>query len=80
MMHESTEIKKWLQVHGDMLKIVYSYAVAHKVDITSKTDVLKVLQAIDPENANEKEAAMYSKMLQLFRDRFRKTAREALQS
>lgn len=57
--------------NGYKLKIVYSYAVINKLNIKSKHDVLKILKKIDPENANIKQAGIYSKMLQLFRYRFR---------
>ena len=76
-----TELSKdWLKKNGNKLKIVYSYAVVHKLNIKSKEDVLKILQVTDPENANKEQTEIYSKMLQLFRDRFRKTVGEVLKS
>ena len=71
--------KEWLTKNGHKLKIVYSYAVVNKLNIKSKDDVLRVLQATDPENANEEQAEVYSKMLQLFGNRFRKTIEKSLE-
>lgn len=71
--------KDWLKKNGQKLKIAYSYAVVHKLDIKSKGDVLNILKNIDPGNANEQQAEIYSKMLQLFRDRFRKTIEKSLE-
>ncbi len=68
----------WLKKNSYKLKIVYSYAVVNKLNIKSEEDVLKALQATDPENANEEQAKIYSKMLQLFGSRFRKTIEEGL--
>ncbi len=31
----------------------YSYALSNKLDIRNKTDVEKILQALDPERAND---------------------------
>ena len=72
-------LKDWLKKNGHKLKIAYSFAVANKLNIESKQDVLKILQQVDPESANEKQAEMYSKMLQLFKERFRETLKKALE-
>ena len=72
--------KEWLEKNGHKLKIVYSYAVVNKLNIKSEEDVLIALQATDPENANEEQAKIYSKMLQLFGSRFRKTIEESLEN
>ncbi len=71
--------KEWLKKNGQKLKIAYSFAVANKLNIESKDDVLIILQKVNPENANEIQAGTYSKMLQLFRNRFRKTLKEKLE-
>ncbi len=71
--------KDWLKKNGYKLKIAYSYAVVNKLDIKSKKDVLIILQATDPENAAEEQAVIYSKMLQLFGDKFRKTIEKRLE-
>ncbi len=68
----------WLKKHGRKLKILYSYAVTHKLDVASTSDVLQILKAADPENANTKSAIIFSKMLQLFASRFRATVREKI--
>lgn len=78
-MAESKIPQDWLKKNGYKLKIVYSYAVVNKLNIKSKEDVLLALQATDPENANEEQVEIYSKMLQLFGDRFRKRISERLE-
>lgn len=75
-MDESNQLKDWLKTNGQKLKIAYSYAVVNKLNIKSNEDVLKILQVIDPENANLEQAEMYSKMLQLFREKFRATIKK----
>lgn len=77
-MDKSNQLKDWLKTNGQKLKIAYSYAVVNKLDIKSKRDVLKILQATNPENANIEQAEIYSKMLQLFGGRFRKTIEKNL--
>lgn len=79
-MAESKIPEDWLKKNGYKLKIVYSFAVVNKLNIKSKEDVLTALQATDPENANEEQAEIYSKMLQLFGNRFRKTIGKKLES
>lgn len=76
---KSNQFSDWLKKNGYKLKIVYSYAVVNKLNIKSKKDVLKALEATDPENANEDQAEVYSKMLQLFGNRFRKTIEKSLE-
>ena len=78
-MFSSEYIKSWLKENGQTLKIVYSFAVENQLNIESKEDVLKILQEVDPENANEEQVEIYSKMLQLFRNQFRETLRGALE-
>ena len=68
-----------VEKNGQKLKIVYSFAVENKLNIESKEDVLKILQKVDPENANEKQVEVYSRMLQLFRERFRETLKKTLE-
>lgn len=71
--------KEWLKKNGQKLKKAYSFAVENKLNIKSKDDVLIILQKVDPGNANEEQAEIYSKMLQLFKDRFRKTLEKNLE-
>lgn len=73
------ELKGWLKKNGHKLKIAYSYAVDNKLNIESREDVWKILEEVDPENANEEQVNIYSKMLQLFRERFRETLKKALE-
>lgn len=78
-MNDNELTSEWLKKNGHKLKIVYSYAIVNKLDIKSEDDVLKILLATDPENANTEQAKIYSKMLQLFADRFRSTIKESLE-
>lgn len=78
-MIRNTELKNWLNKNSYKLKIVYSYAVVNRLNIKSKEDVLKALQATDPKNANEDQVEIYSKMLQLFASRLRKTIEKGLE-
>lgn len=70
-MAESNVFKNWLKKNGHKLEIMYSYAVVNKLKIESREDVLKILREVDPEDANEEQIGMYSKMLLLFRRRLR---------
>jgi len=58
--------KDWLKKNGEKVKFGYSIATGHKCDLKSTKDVLEVLNVVDPENANEKNAEVFSKILQLF--------------
>ena len=78
-MDERKSLKDWIKNNGHKLKTVYSYAVVHKLDIASTDDILIVLHMIYPENANREQAELYSRMMQLFRYRFRKTVEENLE-
>ena len=78
-MNKSNFLKLWLETIADKVKIIYSYAVTHKLDIASIDDILKILQAVDPENANKDQAELYTKIMQLFKDRFKQTVEEVLE-
>lgn len=71
-MSEDKLSKDWLKKNGYKLKNLYSYAVVNKLNIKSEKDVLEALKVVDPENANEESAKLFSKMLQLFALKFRK--------
>lgn len=77
-MSESNLLKDWLKKNGYKLKIAYSYSIVNRLNIESKEDVLKILEVTDSEYANGEQAEIYSKMLQLFRAKFRKTAEGSL--
>jgi len=77
-MIESKIPEDWMRKNGYKLKILYSYAVVHKLNIKSETDVLAILKVTDPNNANEDSAKLFSKMLQLFAWRFRETIEKKL--
>ncbi len=65
-MQEYKLSKEWIKKNGDKIKEAYSAASARGYDVSSNADVLKLLQIIDPLNANESNAAAFSKILQLF--------------
>lgn len=48
------------------IKQGYGVAIAQNYDISSLDDVLRLLQIVDPENASEKNAEIFSKILLLF--------------
>lgn len=77
-MAENILNKAWLRKNGYKLKNIYSFAVVNKLNIKSKEEILKALQVIDPEDANIEQAEIFSKMLQLFENRFRKTVERKL--
>lgn len=79
-MSEDKSLKAWLKENGSKLKIAYSYAVVNKLNIKLKEDVLKILKAVGPKNANEEQVKVYSKMLQLFGKTFRKTVADDLKN
>ena len=79
-MDENKLSNDWLKKNGHKLTIVYSYAVVNKLNIKSKEDVLKTLQATDPDNATEEQAEIYSKMLQLFGKTFRNTIEKQIKN
>lgn len=58
--------KEWIKENGEKIKEAYSSAGARGYDVSSKSDVLKLLKLIDPRNANKENAEIFSKILQLF--------------
>lgn len=72
-MNEEKLSKEWVKKNGPKLKTIYSYAVNNKLDIKSEDTVLSILKAIDPKNATVESAKAYSKMLELFGMKFRKS-------
>ena len=77
-MNEDKLSKEWLKKNGHKLKTIYSYAVVNKLNIKSEEDVLGILRVVDPENATKQSAKAFSKMLQLFGMKFRKTLAEKI--
>ncbi len=59
--------KEWIKENGDKIKEAYSSALARKLDISSKDDVLILLQIVDPQNADDSNAEIFLKILQLFK-------------
>lgn len=57
--------KDWIKQNGEKLKNAYSYAVVNNLNIKSKEDILRVLKVVDPENANDEYAEIFSKVLQI---------------
>ena len=58
--------KEWIKANGELIKEAYSSAEARDYDVSSKADVLKILHIVDPQNATEENAEVFSKILQLF--------------
>lgn len=77
-MNDDKLSKEWLKKNGHKLKTIYSYAVVNKLDIKSEEDVLSILMVVDAENATKQSAKAFSKMLQLFGMKFRKTLAEKI--
>lgn len=70
--------KDWIRKNTGKIKNAYSYAVVNKLNVKSKEDVLTILQAVDPENANEEYAQSFSKVLQIVGKTFRSTLEKKL--
>lgn len=70
--------KVWIKQNGEKLKNAYSYAVVNNLNIRSKEDVLKILEVIDPENANEEYAESFLKVLQLVGQTLKRTIEKRL--
>lgn len=69
----------WVKKNSEKLKNIYSYAVVHKYNIKSEIDVLEVLKATYPQEATIENAKTFSKMLQLFSLKFKKSMRSKLE-
>lgn len=57
--------KEWIVENGEMIKEGYSSAMARGYDIGSVKDVLEVIRIVDPENATEENARIFSEILKL---------------
>ncbi|MCL4384102.1 hypothetical protein M1116_01485 [Patescibacteria group bacterium] len=68
--------KEWLHQNQEKLKKAYTYALVNHLDIRSTTDVLEILQSIDPNNATNEQAIIFSQMLQLFSQTLKKTLKK----
>ena len=58
--------KDWIKNNGTMIKKAYSIAVENKYNVASIPDILKILEEISPENANQEFAVKLSGVLILF--------------
>lgn len=58
--------KDWVKNNGEMIKKAYSIAVKNKYNVSIVVDVLKILEEIDPKNANYEFAVKLSNILKLF--------------
>lgn len=58
--------KDWIKNNGEMIKKAYSIAVRNKYNVGLVVDVLKILEEIDPKNANYEFAVKLSNILKLF--------------
>lgn len=56
----------WVKKNAEKVKLGYSLISSEKYDINSFEDVLKVLKIVDPENANEENAKVFSMILRIF--------------
>lgn len=68
--------KEWIRKNTDKIKKAYVFAVARKYDIKSEADVLEILKAIDPINATEENAKIFSGILQLFVQRLKNKTKQ----
>ncbi len=64
--------KDWVKKNGDKVKRAHNLVITDGYDIKSTEDVLKIIRIIDPANANEENARVFSKILQLFANRMKK--------
>ena len=58
--------KDWIKNNGGMIKKAYSVAVRNKYNVGIIVDVIKILEEIDPKNANYEFAIKLSNILKLF--------------
>lgn len=58
--------KDWIKNNGELIKKAYSIAVKNKYNVGLVVDVLKILEEIDPKNANYEFAVKLSNILKLF--------------
>lgn len=68
--------KEWMQQNDVKIKQGYGISLAQNYDINSRDDVLKLLQIVDPENASEENAEIFSKILLLFEHQLGKALRK----
>ncbi|HUD45066.1 MAG TPA: hypothetical protein VMR41_05970 [Patescibacteria group bacterium] len=66
--------KDWSSKNSEKVKEAYLLVTdpKHKYSVESVDDVLKILIIVDPLNANEENAEIFSKMLQLFTKQMKK--------
>lgn len=58
--------KDWVKNNGEMIKKAYTIAVRNKYNVGLVVDVVKILEKIDPKNANYEFAVKLSNILKLF--------------
>ena len=58
--------KDWIKNNGETIKKAYSIAVKNKYNVGLVVDVLKILNEIDPKNADYEFAIKLSNVLILF--------------
>ena len=69
----------WVAKNGEKVKEAYRFATLNKYDIKSENDVLEILKVIDTKNANPEYAKLLSKMLLMFRLKFRETLKKRVE-
>lgn len=57
--------KEWIEKNAGKVKYGFATAVKHNYDIKSAQDVLKILKEIDPGNATEENAKIFSSILKI---------------
>jgi hypothetical protein len=58
--------KDWVKENSEKIKKAYSIAIENGYDLKSKGIALMLLKIVDSENATEKGAERFSKILELF--------------
>lgn len=59
------DTKDPIEEHAKLILDAYSYALEHKLDIKSKTDVVTILKAVNPEHSSEENAEDLIPVLQI---------------
>jgi len=62
------DIKDPVEEHAKLILDAYSYALEHKLNIKSKTDVVTILKVVNPEHSSEENAEDLMPVLQIADD------------
>lgn len=58
--------QEWVKKNAEKVKFGHSLISSEKYDVNSLEDVLSVLKIVDPDNANEENAKVFSMILRMF--------------